>query len=591
MAQGRQQRAFAFVAFGVGLAAALWVCACAGGRAGERAGGRIVGGDFPTPEALESLQQQPRPSQVFDAGVRDVESWELSGPFPERVAVEPWTDQTPASQALGEAAGRRPGLVVPTRAMHCVARELGLFYLAKGGSPPDAVRRAIRGLCRASEVNVRFGFVEGDVPPGVSDEQVLAHWSAEVARTIREQLVGGPRTAGAWLGRDGDHALLMVAAGERQLHLEPIPGVGRDGRIRIEGEALEPVREIAAVFSRGRLGFGFCRADPELPLPRFRFDCQLDPDDPSAWLAVTLFPPERLIGDLATELLLWPGGEPDRVYRRPSYVDSHQAWDEDTTAAGFVELLNQVRGGADLEPLELDLEQSGIARELAPHFFEAAFGQAEASVADLVVMGLLAGWSVDGIVRSGHFAASWRVGDNDIGRLLSEALDQPTARSALLADDVERIAIGPVLEVNDGTPAMAVIVGTYALFSETTHAANVSRVFEGLAEARAARRLAAPRSLEEISELSMRAAGAVEAGVVPRDALRELLHSSGALLNRSVRGWVLESSELEDIVFPEELLAERRIWVSIGVSSYRPAGEAWGRYVVMIVAAEPGSGI
>ncbi|MGH7339251.1 MAG: hypothetical protein ACREKH_02050, partial [Candidatus Rokuibacteriota bacterium] len=385
--------------------------------------------------------------------------------------------------------------------------------------------------------------------------------------------------------------LLMVAAADRQLHLEPIPEVGRDGRMRIEGEALEPVREITAVFSRGRLGFGFCSADPELELPRFRFDCQLDPDDRSVWLAVTVFPPERLLGNLASELLLWPRGEPEPVYRRPSYVDSHQAWDEDTTAAGFVELLNQVRGSGNLEPLELDLEQSGTARELAPHFFEAAFGNAEASVADLVVMGLLAGWSVDGIVRSGHFAASWRVGDNDIGHLLSEALDQPTARSALLADDVERIAIGPVLEVNDGTPAMAVVVGTYALFSESTHAANVTRVFEGLTQARAARRLAAPRTLEEISELSMRAAGAVEAGAVPGDALRELLHSSGAQLNRSVRGWVLESSELEDIVFPEELLAERRIWVSIGVSSYRPEGEAWGRYVVMIVAADPGRGI
>jgi hypothetical protein len=567
------------------------VCACAGGPAGQRAGGRVAGGDVPPPEALETLRQQPRHANVFDEGTQDVDTWELHGPFPDRIAVEPWTDDSPASRALAEAAARRPGLVVPTRAMHCVARELGLFYLARGGSPPEALRRAIRGLCRAAGPQVRFGYVQGDVPHGASDEEVLAQWADQVASTIREQLVGGPRTAGAWLGRDGDHVLVMVAAGERSLHLEPIAPPDAQGHLRIEGEALEPVREMGAVVGRGALDFGFCKADPETPLPRFRFDCQLDPDDRSAWLALSLFPPGHLLGKLAGEVLVWPRGEVDPVYRRPSYVESRQAWDEDTTAAGFVELLNEVRGRRNLAPLEIDAQQSQIARELAPHFFEAQAGLAEGSVADLVVMGLLAGWSVDGIVRSGHFAASWTLGSNDVGRLLSEALDQPALRSALLADDVERVAIGPVLEVNDGTPAMAVIVGTYGLFSEEDHAANVARVLERLTAARAERHRAAPSQLDELSELSMRAAGSVAAGVVPRDALRDLLHSSGAALKRAVKGWVVETSELEDVTFPEELLAEPQVWVSIGVSSYRPEGEAWGRYVVLIVTADPGRGI
>jgi hypothetical protein len=580
--------------FGPTLASVGLLCGCAGGPSGPgdgQAGGVVTRGDFPAPEALESLRQQPQPGGVFDRGIRDVETWELRGPFPERVAVEPWSDESPASLALAEVARRRPGLVVPTRAMHCVARELGLFYLAHDGAPPEALRRAIRGLCRAAGPYVRFGTLQGKAPPEASDAEVLERWSEQVDSTLRNQLVGGPRTAGAWLGRDGERVLLMVAAAERSVHLDPIAGVGSDGRIHVEGETLEPVREVSAVVSRGRLGFAFCSADPELELPRFAFDCSLDPGDRSTWLAVTVFPPERLIGKLATELLLWPRGDVDPVYRRPSYVESREAWDEDTAAAGFVELLNEVRGRGELAPLELDPEQSEIARELALPFFEATLGLRERSVADLVVMGLLAGWSVDGIVRSGHFAASWTEGNNDIGRLLSEALDQPTSRSALLADDVERVAIGPLLEVNDGTPAMAVIVGTYGLFSEESHATHVARVFEQLAEARAERRQPAPRRLDELEELSMNAAGSVEAGVVPQDALRELLHASGAALKRSVRGWVVETSELEDLSFPEELLADRQVWVSIGVSSYRPEGEAWGRYVVLIVAAEPGRGV
>ena len=578
-------RVFVSTLVSVGL---LW--GCAGAPGGERAGGRVTG-NFPSPEALESLRQKPHPGEVFDRGVHDVATWELRGPFPERAVVEPWSDESPASRALAEIARRRPGLVVPTRAMHCVAREIGLFYLAHDGAPPQALRRAIRGLCRATGPYVRFGYLSGNAPADASDADVLERWSEQVESTLRNQLVGGPRTAGVWLGRDGERVLLLVAAAERGVHLEPVADVARDGRLRIEGETLEPVREVNAVVGRGRLGFAFCSADPELELPRFAFDCSLDPGDRSAWLAVSLYPPERLIGKLGAELLLWPKGEVDPVYRRPSYVDSRQAWDEETAAAGFVELLNEVRRRGELAPLELDPEQSETARELAPYFFEATLGHSEASVADLVVMGLLAGWSVDGIVRSGHFAASWTEGNNDVGRLLSEALDQPTSRSALMADDVERVAIGPVLEVNDGTPAMAVIVGTYGLFSEEDHADHVAEVFERLTEARAERRQPAPRRLDELAELSMHAAGSVEAGVVPQDALRELLHASGAALNRSVKGWVVETSELADVTFPEELLANRRVWVSIGVSSYRPEGEAWGRYVVLIVAAEPSRGV
>jgi len=381
----------------------------------------------------------------------------------------------------------------------------------------------------------------------------------------------------------------MVAVGERRLHLEPVPEPEADGTLVLEGEALVPASEIHAAVTRGRLGFAYCRAD-ELPLPRFRFRCPVDPGDPRVWLTVSLHPPGRLIGQVGVELLLWPDGAVDPVYRRPSYAVSRQAWDEETAAAGFAALLNEIREDEGLEPLRVDEPQSAVARDLAPHFFEALF-EGSVGVADLVMLGLLAGWSVDGIVQSAHFASSWVPDTNDVGRLLSEALEYPMARSALLADDAERIAIGPVLEAGENGTSMAVVVGTYALFSEESHGARVEQVFAQLARERAARGRAAPDRLEDLADLSTDLAGAVQAGAAPQEALHELLNRSGEALGRAVRGWVLESSELEDIAFPAELLDERRVSISIGVASYRPEGEAWGRHVVLIVAADPGRGI
>ena len=138
---------------------------------------------------------------------------------------------------------------------------------------------------------------------------------------------------------------------------------------------------------------------------------------------------------------------------------------------------------------------------------------------------------------------------------------------------------------------MAVVVGTYALFSEQRHAVHAGQVLEQLTDERAGRGRPAPQPLDELSDLSTAMAGAVQAGGEPREALHELLNLSGERLRRSVRGWILESARLEDIEFPDEILEEEHVSVAIGVSSYRPEGEAWGRYVVLIVAAEPGRGI
>jgi hypothetical protein len=206
---------------------------------------------------------------------------------------------------------------------------------------------------------------------------------------------------------------------------------------------------------------------------------------------------------------------------------------------------------------------------------------------DVVVMGMLAGWSVDGVLQTGHFTAAWVTQTKDVNRLLSEALQFPNARAVLLASDIDRIAIGALIESDDEPFTLAAVVGTYSLFTETEHSENATLVYERFQAERARRNLRPADHLEEIEPLSMAAAGQIQAGAGPTDVLNDLLQSSVDVLQRPVNGWMGEFSKLEDLKFPEDFLDRPSVGIAVGVSYHKPKDEPWGRYVVMLVAAGP----
>jgi hypothetical protein len=253
----------------------------------------------------------------------------------------------------------------------------------------------------------------------------------------------------------------------------------------------------------------------------------------------------------------------------------------------IAELVNRLRAEAGAAPLAFEREQSATAGALAPHFFASLFGNDPQTNADLVLLGLLAGWDVDGLIQDAHFSAAWAPQSTDLSRLLSEALESPVGRRTLLSPEVERIAVGSVVAGEGGDSSLGALFVTYALFSEREHEQHARRVRERLAAKRAERGLGAPRHLHDVAPLAMRAASAVQAGAEPEDALQELLEASGEALGRSVHGWIVESSDLDRIEFPEEFVARPDLELAVGVSVRRPQGEPWGRYVVMIVAASP----
>jgi hypothetical protein len=579
-----------FAGIGASIVVALAV-GCAGGtgapkKRSDAGGGPATG--FPTPEKLEELAGEPIPRRVFKTDVRDVEVWELEGPFPERVDERRFDDGSSWSALLADAAEQRTGLVVPTEAMYCVARELGRFYLMMDGFPSENLQRYIVARCQAGVEGISARHLHAEIDRRISDAEVFDQWRESFETTIADQLVGGPTTAGVWFGRSGDRAIALVVSGVRAVRLEPVETVlGGDHRVVIRGESLRPAEEVGALINRGRHGIARCEPQPGVELPRFHFVCEASPSDESAWLVVDVRPAGRLLARSAANLLVWPSGETDKVYRRPTFADSEPMESEDAAVQGFVALLNSVRASAELPELILDVGQSETATALAPYFFYSWIGDPSGAAADLLALGMMAGWDVDGIVQEGHMSGSWVPESDDLATLLATALEYPISRAVLLSPDADRIAVGPFLERDEEHTAIAAVFGTYSLFSEEDHDANVQKVFRKLREARQERGRRGPQHLVDVAQLAIVAASNVQAGADPEDALGDLLQASTEILRRPVQGWVAQVADLEALEFPEDFLTDSEIGVAIGVSYVKPKGEAWGRYVVMIVVAPP----
>jgi hypothetical protein len=52
--------------------------------------------------------------------------------------------------------------------------------------------------------------------------------------------------------------------------------------------------------------------------------------------------------------------------------------------------------------------------------------------------------------------------------------------------------------------------------------------------------------------------------------------------HRNVRGWVVETSDLKQLPFTDDLLARKPLEVQIGVTHHKAPGGAWGQYAVLI---------
>lgn len=550
--------------------------------------------EFPNSATVAELAARAPAAPTVPQGQGAPEGWQLEAPLPTAVSSpggDHWTAETPWEQAFAaHVAAAGAGSPRLTAALACTARQIGRFVLAKNGSPDESLRTFMAGACGASGAQTFFATVGGNVPDGVPDAQLLSQWRQSLEQRTDEALRFRPTAGGFWWGRSNGHAIAVIAFDVERAELLASSLIADDhGDVTIEGRARGSFDYLAAYVNRGALAVAPCEIDVAVPRPRFRVVCRLAPDDRATWVQIMAAAPKRV---LATTIV-------QAVVRRtadetPAYAASVEPPQPVATAAEFnrvvLERLNALRAQAGLRPVELAAAQSATAGGLAAHYFGAVYRDDGAATADTIALGLLAGWNVDGMIRTGTFHSSLLPGAHDAGRWLAHATELPAGRASLLDPGVEQVAFGPLLS-NQPELLGAVVTG-YKFHHGADHSDDRAQVLSRVLSARTRRHLEAPKRLGGMSEVLAYELGRVHEGKQsPGDALQASLATAAERFRSNMRGWVLEATSLDAVQIPEEVIGQSHLYLEVAVTHHKAPGAAWAQLVIVILYVDQGGDV
>jgi hypothetical protein len=434
-------------------------------------------------------------------------------------------------------------------------------------------------------VRYRLAWLIGDAPEAATEEQVLARSKAPFAAMLDKVPSGpGQLAVGVWFGRSGKKALVALAVANVNVELDPMPFTpDADGTVVVSGTLPGPTARLEALVTRGGLDYAECSADPAVKLPRFSLRCPANRDDLSARVNLYAFPPGQILGMLTADLLVFPHGKGTSSYVRPALRPGPGAPEDD--AGRFTFLLNGLRAELGLKPVVVSAGQSRVAQRVAPHYYASMYGPSSPKVADLVALGMMAGWEVDQVTHGAYFTEAVTTGD--VSAMLAEMMDSPGARRALFEPSVRTLAFGsfrvPARDV------LAAVVTTYAPFEERPPGEEARQVVDVLNRMRAERGLGPAQLVALPADVRAGMDQALAAGGSVRDAVQKVLERSVQLTRQSVSGASLETGSLKALEFPEEMLRRPALVVFVAMTHYRPPGLPWGVYVVgMAYAAQTG---
>jgi len=267
--------------------------------------------------------------------------------------------------------------------------------------------------------------------------------------------------------------------------------------------------------------------------------------------------------------------------------DAASPGDKAALVKALAERVNAVRKDAGLSPLRLSDAESAVADKLAPYYFAATTGSLDANVADQVVLGIMAGWDVDGDVREGHFSSAI-YGRRDPAGLLDALSARPFGRKTLFDPSASALAVGVLSPANG---AIAAVIGTYSLFDPAAKTdEQMGRVIDRITRLREAKNLPAPRLMAELSEETQGAVAKVKQGASPHDAMASMIHATEKRLKRKdILGWALTGPTVESLQIPDELVNTPSLSIAVSIDHHRKQGHPW-REILAFVLAAPGEG-
>ncbi len=508
-----------------------------------------------------------------------VDSWTLQGPFPTEVVLTPVKPSTPWELELAASVPALGNAL--TADQQCIAREVARFMLVHQGNPGNSLQAFIDRRCGTTAVHVRVSSLSGEVPEQVSEAEWLAQWKAGLVQQAKA--LGAPGMVGLSALREGKHAVLVLTTAEPGArYTAAIPLVGSSGSVILRGRLASGTAErIEALINKGPYGVARCKTLDVLTPPEFALECPVEASDLHSSVELVAYDAGRMLGRRLASLLLWPRGAPVNEWKGPAGKEEVAAGEFESR---FVMAVNAVRTAAGLPLLSLTASQSATARQLAPHYFSAAFGEGDPLDSDRVALGMMAGWDVGLDIVSAGFASMWLSGTRDLAVYLEFILDSPYTRQSLIDPRATHLAVGAVENV---VSSLAAIFATYVPLGHFERKEAEAALVLRLNQMRVDRKLQlARRSIWPTDEGAVVEANLAAKRWNPRDALQHLLNTSAEVTQGRVSGYVQLVDDLQNFQFPPEVLSRPDVDVFVNVSVYRGEDWAHSRYVVCFVIAD-----
>ncbi len=556
------------------------------GCGGSSKRGSVFENHFPTPAELAKLESTHQvPAKLLGQSPEAIDTWRIDGALPAQLVATPHSDGTPWHTLLTQVAAGRD--VALTEDMHCFARAYGGFRLAKTGAPSRALRDFMALRCATTVVSPYTYYLHGD---GSGDESlVFDNWKSQAQDMMKEALDAekGPLAMGVWFGSDAGKRIMVVVSGRRLVSIEPLALVPTGDDVVINGTLTETFQAVRAVINHGRFGFAKCKTDPKVVLPRFSVRCPVDRNDAAELIEVVGFKKGRYLGETVLETMTYPGGQLVDTYARVSFqgeadepgVPGATAAPAGDTPTRLTVLINDLRGQAKLPSVTLSLAQSAQSRRLAPLYFAATAQEVSEKIADTIVMGLMAGWEIDGVVREGGFTSGIVHGAGE-EELLEQMVARPFGREALFDETTQHVAIGEVRS-DDG---LGVMVTTYSTFTATSSREALAHVLEKLNAERARNGLPPAGILGGASAVLKKIGTMVKRGELSYDEAGDAMMNT--LDNPDLRGYSWAANSLDEIEIPATLSKQKNLAVAAVVTYQKVKGVPWAPYVLLLIYGE-----
>lgn len=529
--------------------------------------------------ALEG--EPPELASIIPDGERHVDEWTIeSEPAPGDLPYDPEGD--PFEALLDSIAAEGGHTLRRSGALRCAAREAARFYARNEASPTQRLTRFMLAACGSSAA---YDFIRAGTSATLRG-QPSPERTAELARDavsgqFREVLAMSDRLVGLGVAREGSRVAIVLMAARPAASLEPWGTANELGEVHLRGRVTIPADAITAMINQGELGVAPCRIEPTVALPDIDVRCPMAPGDETAVVSMQAIRIGRVLAERVATLLVRRTPDAPAVFH--AGASSETAADGAALDARLLAQVNAIRQRAGLAPLTLAPAESAVHGRAAPYALAARTGRSESEdLSEVLALGLMAGWGVEGgTIRSANHVEQIETGTTDPAQWVAACISHPIGRYLLLRPEARQVAIGAV-EVSD-PPAIGAVVTTYTFFDTIDPAAEASRYFARVTEARTRRGLPPPRRIEQLGALEREAALVSSGRAQPRAAFQRGLDLEGQRMRRPLRGLHLEALDLEHAPLPDELFRARDLALGVVVGHTRAPGAAWGQFVVFLV--------